>query len=418
MKDDQENTTSLPPPLQEIVLRPVRPVASAAGRSLVQDGQVSDTDGEIIPYEEAGTKTGSSPPLLFLLSFVLPMLAGFIYLFFVASDQYVSEARFIVRSVTTGTGDTAAALLASQGLARAGDEAYIVGDYVTSRDLLAKLVQQNDLKTIIARNEADIFNRYPRFWERDNNEELFAYFKRMVSAEVDPVTGISTVKVTAFRREDAQAIAQALLTNAEGLVNVLNRRAQENELSYADSMVLQAGSKLQAAETRLADYRNSNGIVDPETETSAAMKTITSLSTELSKAQINLSLQLALTPNSPAVSKLRESIRALTGEIDNQKQLMAGGTTSIAAKMAKFEQFTLERDIAARALASAEANRDRARQDAQKQHLYLQRIVEPNAPDQAAFPQRFLLLGACFLVFGAIFVSLRSLRKMIEEHAV
>ena len=115
---------------------------------------------------------------------------------------------------------------------------------------------------------------------------------------------------------------------------------------------------------------------------------------------------------------MRESIRALTGEIDNQKQLMAGGTTSIAAKMAKFEQFTLERDIAARALASAEANRDRARQDAQKQHLYLQRIVEPNAPDQAAFPQRFLLLGACFLVFGAIFVSLRSLRKMIEEHAV
>ena len=78
----------------------------------------------------------------------------------------------------------------------------------------------------------------------------------------------------------------------------------------------------------------------------------------------------------------------------------------------------IDTPTASEAFASAEANRDRARQDAQKQHLYLQRIVEPNAPDQAAFPQRFLLLGACFLVFGAIFVSLRSLRKMIEEHAV
>ena len=97
---------------------------------------------------------------LFLLV-LLPTIATGVYLYGFASDQYVSEAKFVVRGPTQAASAGISGLLQSAGMSRTEDDTYAVQDYILSRDALAELVQQQDLKAVYARPEADRLSRFP-----------------------------------------------------------------------------------------------------------------------------------------------------------------------------------------------------------------------------------------------------------------
>ena len=167
---------------------------------------------------------------------VLPMAIASIYFFFIASDQFTSEARFIVRSTSGANSGGLTSLMQGQKLSRAADETYAVNEYMVSRDAVDALVKDANLRGVLSRDEADIFNRFPNFYERDNKEMLFKHFLRFVKVDVDEDSGISTLYVRAFRPDDAQALASALLRNGEVLVNKLNERAHIDALNYAKQL--------------------------------------------------------------------------------------------------------------------------------------------------------------------------------------
>ena len=73
----------------------------------------------------------------------------------------------------------------------------------------------------------------------------------------------------------------------------------------------------------------------------------------------------------------------------------------------------LQREFANRMLGAAEGELVRARAEASRQLLYLERIVQPNLPDDATLPKRLrkvitfliinvLLLGLAWLVFSGV----------------
>src|SRR6202047_169245 len=84
----------------------------------------------------------------------LPTLVAGVYYFAIASDLYLSEAKFIVRSPKQVQTNTIGALLQSTGLAtRATDDTELLQDFIMSRDVVRKLEQQNDLRAIFGRPE-------------------------------------------------------------------------------------------------------------------------------------------------------------------------------------------------------------------------------------------------------------------------
>ncbi|MNY72224.1 hypothetical protein D3C86_2107300 [compost metagenome] len=66
-------------------------------------------------------------------------------------------------------------------------------------------------------------------------------------------------------------------------------------------------------------------------------------------------------------------------------------------------------------VASATTSLNAATLDARRQHLYLDRVVEPNLPDEAEEPRRFRVLMAVFasllLAYGAGWLILAGLRE-------
>src|SRR5262250_2033334 len=64
----------------------------------------------------------------------LPTLIAGVYYFAIASDLYLSEAKFIVRSPKQVQTSSIGALLQSTGLGRAADDTAAVQDFIMSRD--------------------------------------------------------------------------------------------------------------------------------------------------------------------------------------------------------------------------------------------------------------------------------------------
>ena len=88
--------------------------------------------------------------------------------------------------------------------------------------------------------------------------------------------------------------------------------------------------------------------------------------------------------------------------------------------MGDYEYLTLEQTFAARMLESANTSLELARVSADKQQFYLQRVVEPNAPDMARYPRRlasiFVVLGVALCLFFIGWMLLAGVIEHSPEH--
>lgn len=354
---------------------------------------------------------------LFLVTVILPIFAASVYLFAVAAPRFTSTASFIVRSAVQHSGDPLSTLSEDSASTIARDETNAIAAYLTSRDVVQQLSSNNGLRRILDRPNRDFLFRFPTFWLPDNNEYLFKRFQWMVDAEVDPITGISTIEVNAFSADDARAVVVAMLGYAETLVNAMNERAYKDGLTTADRFVDEAKKQLDSTEAALQAFRNASGSVDPAIVAQSKLNVIEGLSTELAKVEATIAQQSAIAPSSPMLAGLRAQADSYRNEIDKRRLEIAGSAGSEAVKLEQYEKLVLERDLAAKALAAAAAQRDQARQDTERQHLYIQLISRPNlSNDYARYPRTGLILLALVAVCLGIFQLLRLLGGLTAEH--
>ena len=203
-------------------------------------------------------------PIAFFLVVVLPTALTALYYLLIASPIYVSEARFVVRSPQRPQVSGIGVALQSVGLSAATSESFAVHEYITSRDSLRDLQRTVNVAAVIGPKDADVIARYPAFGESKSEEGLYKGFQRFVTVGYDSSTGISTLRVEAFKAADAHRLASGLLTGGENLINRLNERAQNDALSAAARAETEARTKLANIQEQLAQYRNSQGFIDPE----------------------------------------------------------------------------------------------------------------------------------------------------------
>ena len=401
-----EEKVKRPPPLMdEIELTPI------------------DLKGAFVPYNDEPTQAPRTKPFWrrwydFPVVVVLPIVVASLYLFLIASDRYVSETKFVVRSSEGSALAGVASLVETQGLSRANDETYVVNEYLRSRDMVRLLADHNALRDIISRPEADLFTRFPNFYSRDDFEHLYKHFRNVVTVNLDEAAGISTLQTIAYRPEDAKALAVAVMAYAEALINTLNDRAHDDDMRYAQMIVDKARDKTAEVEVRLTQFRNANGTVDPAQESLAAFDMIGRMSEDLAKLEASLGRQTALTPSSPGIESQQQRIRSYEDEIAKLRSRVVGTSTSTAAALSGYESLVLERELAAKSLEAAVLNFERARQEAQQKHLYIETVAQPSLSDVAEYPRRFLDLSIVAAVAIGVWLILRSLRISASEHGV
>ena len=348
----------------------------------------------------------------FLLFVVLPTLLATVYYGLIASDVYVSQSRFVIKapgqkSMPTGT---LANLIQTSGFGGGEQETKEVLDYIRSRNALADLQRQMNVRALYEESGADFLSRFPRPFRERSFEGLFKYYQTMVSASPDSESGVAVVEARAFRPEDAQNINARLLLLSEQLVNRLNQRAERRAVAEAEARVMHAESRVRKARVALSGFRNRQEIIDPAKQATGVLEISNKLVTEHATLQAQLELIERVAPANPSIPALRARISALGSEIAAQNARVVGTPTGIASKVGGYENLLAEQEFAQQTLTAAGTMLEQARAEALKQQYYLERVVDPNLPDSAQLPNRLknilVVLGAslCLYLIGWMLV--------------
>lgn len=351
---------------------------------------------------------------LFVLTVVLPTLAAIVYFGFIAADVFISESRFVVRSPERQSASPLGVLLKGSGFTRSQDDSYTVQDFILSRDALRALDEKLDLRA--AFGKGDVLSRFPGLDLDSSFENMYLYYQKRVEVELDPVSSIAIVMVRAFSAEEAQKINQHLLEMGEELVNQLNERGRQDLIRFASSEVAEAEKKAKLAALTLANYRNEKGVIDPEKQSAIPLQQIAKLQDELISTKSQLAQLQLLTEDNPQIPVLKQRIQMLETEIQLESDRVAGGGRSLASKAVEFQRLALDKEFADKQLASALASLEQARNEAQRQQLYLERIAQPSLPDVAMEPRRFRAMFSVAVLGLIAWGVLSMLIAGIREH--
>lgn len=355
---------------------------------------------------------------LFFGTVVLPTLLASIYYGWIASDIYISESRFIVRSPQQQT-SVLGEMLKGSGFSRAQDDSYTVQDFILSRDALKGLDEEFHIKKIYSSASIDALSRFAGFSPDDSMEEFYRYYgKRIVDLQLDSGSSIATLVTRAFSAEDAYRINQRLLEMSEKLINQLNERAQQDMIRFSLREVEEAEAKAKEAALNLAEYRNQKGVLDPEKESVIPQQEIAKLEDELIATKTEISQLETLAVHTPQLPTLRQRVKLLEREIRKVTTSIAGGTGehSLASKASEYKRLALEKEFTDKMLASALSGLEQTRNEAQRKQLYLERIVQPSKPDMAMEPRRLRTILAVFVLGLMAWGILTMLVAGIKEH--
>jgi capsular polysaccharide transport system permease protein len=332
------------------------------------------------------------------LIIVLPTLITSAYYFLIAADQYASEAQFIIRGAgSTSAGSFFGQLLSSSSIIgqTSQEDLLTIGNYMQSHDALKALQEKIDLATLFRRPEADWFARLK---SNATAEDFLDYYKGRVTVDFDALTGIATMRVRAFRPEDAEQIAQTLLALGEAKVNSFSDRQREDTLKVARTEVDRAEQRVFAARDQMTQFRDREKTIDPGKSSAIVMELIGKLEGQLAQTRAEITEASAyLKPDNAKLISLRNKADAVQSQIVAEKKRLTGDNTALAPVVSAYERLMLEREFSDKGYASAMLSQETARTEAMKQHYYLVRVVEPNLPEKALYPKRVLTVSTLFV---------------------
>jgi capsular polysaccharide transport system permease protein len=332
---------------------------------------------------------------LVLLLVILPMGLTTAYFTVIAQDRYMSEAKYVVRQ--PGMANRLGAQVISTEEApktASGEDSYAVRDFILSRDAMGLVIADAGLKTMLRNAGADWLWGFPSPFNGDSDEGLYKLYGRLVSADFESSTGMTTLHTQGFTPEAAQRIAVVLMKGAEGLLNRLNARAQRDAVVIANDEVERTRAIARGTEVKLTAFRTEIGMADPLLMARTVLETIAMLKLQLVETAAQLDIVLQAAPNSPNVAPTRARLRALQAQLVIEQASLGNGGAAFAPKIEIYERLLLQREFAEKTYLAALGAQRVADFEARKQQSYIEPVVAAGRPDHAMYPLRLLWLSA------------------------
>src|ERR1700730_9999353 len=253
-------------------------LATKAGNSL----QKPSSSGTAVAEAATAPKARSSWLWRSFIVLVLaPLVTSSIYYGFLASDLFGSEMRFAVRGATEmlpGSDVLAASGLGVLTSLNSSQDVYIVADYIDSRSMVDDLSKEIDLGAIYSKPEIDW---WARFFRSGAAEDLLRYWRALIQTSVEAASGIVTVTVKTFSREDSVRVATAIRARCDIVANQLLNRVRHDAIERAQAEVKTAMAQLSARQASLEQFRNARMQIDPLALARSLGETITTLLRDL-----------------------------------------------------------------------------------------------------------------------------------------
>ncbi|MCF6190759.1 MAG: hypothetical protein L3J51_09785 [Cocleimonas sp.] len=356
---------------------------------------------------------------MFWLFFVIPMALGVTYYTMFASDQYETLAHFTIEKNGQGQSDPLGALTGLPGNVSSTRDALIIKDFIESNEVIARTKEDFDLRKIYSRNDKDWLSRLE---EDASLEEVAEYWQDKVQVEFDAASGIISLTVLAFEREEAVTVIKAILRESEELVNKLSEKSRQDSLVFAKKELKNAETNLKKARQNVRVFRDKEQALSPEKHAESKLNLVESLEAERAKAESTLqSLKLSFPDISPKVIEAKNIVIALKQQIVKERSrssyITGKNSKTMSMIISKHEELLTEQGFAEKSYESALLNLEKARIDATKKQRYLSVIVNPTLPDEPAKPNQpndfIVLFLACLLLWGILSLIVASIKDHV-----
>jgi capsular polysaccharide transport system permease protein len=356
--------------------------------------------------QDALAAAGSGGRLIWKSFAVLVLAPTFLFWSYAAfwqSERFVAEARITVRAAQEQRGalTDAFSLIGklSGGAKSTFQDSYIVLNYIKSRAVVLDIGGRDYLEEKFSGGGIDYFSRLKR---GVNVEELWKFWTSHVAASVDTVSGILTLRVDAFQPRDAVLLADDIVRLSEALVNKITLRNRGDALGRAELEVSLSGQKLADARENLLQFRNQNVIIDPGSRAASLGEMIGKLTLERIDIENALTtFSSTLSSDAPSQRLQRTRLAVIDQQIVELKKKLTDSHSgdAVSAQIAAYERLKLDQQFAEKLYTIAQASYQKARQELEKQQLYLVLAVRPTLPETAFYPK---VTADTLLLFGAL----------------
>lgn len=357
--------------------------------------------------------------LLFFAIVVIPTVLALIYYGLWASDRYVSQSLMTVRSAEAQIASAFGGLLGSLGANPGAIDGYVVQEYVQSRELVTKLQDQLDLRSLYGVPEADAVSRLP---EDASMDDLYDYYLDRIEVYFDSTANVVHLEVQAYRPEDAKKIAAAIVRLSDDMVNRISQESRQDAVKFARDEVSLAEDRLRENRLVLYRFREEHGELDPVSAAASIGGIVAGLEAELSRYKTELaSLRSYMREDAPQIAGVKARIAAIEQQMRSERGRLTSTDDNPALTysdlLAEYERLLIEEEFAKSAYTSAISALEIARADANRKQAYLVAFVEPSLPADPSKPERLLIIVS-FLLGGLLAYGLLMLiGAAIREHA-
>ncbi|MBO0662154.1 hypothetical protein LQ948_07325 [Jiella sp. MQZ9-1] len=359
--------------------------------------------------------------MIFLVIAVIPITWSILYYGLIASNRYLSESRFLVRSAKTQNVSGLSSILQTFGISNASDDSYAVQSYILSRDALHDLMKTLPMETFLNREGVDPISTCYKPWSSHDFETLYQCYLDRVDATREETTGISVLAVQLYRPEDSKLVADRLLELGEQLANRMNKRAENDAVASAKAFLQQAEARVVEANQNLTAFRNQQNFLDVKGQATPAATVMTALASEIAKTRAEIDQQTRLSPSGPRIESLKTKVKVLEDQMKIEQSKLTGGKDALSNQISGYEDLMLRKTIADQTLEIASKAIDQARLDAKRQRIYIETIVKPNLADDSTRPKRLRMIVSVIVVslmlFAVVWMVVVGGREHLNHNA-
>lgn len=357
--------------------------------------------------------------ITFVVIFLVPSLSALAYWGFIATPQYVAEARFTVQGGEPVQLDAFSVMTGLPSMTAVQDT-QVVTNYIESPSIVRRLQEQLDLRALYGRDDID-------WWARFNKsapfDKLADYWKTRTDVSIQLPGGIVTFTTRAFSAEDALNIANAVLASAEALVNELNRRMLEDNVGAYRMELERAAVRLSKARAAFEAARNNAGILDPIQAATSMSTLLTTLRGDLLALQQEYDSQLkTISRDAPQMKNMATRIKVMIEQIQQLEARMtnqlavAGSEAALSGSMTKFSELEVEQRIAEQHYVSVASSLELAKVMGERNLVYLKSFLRPALPQDARYPRRALNIFIVFVASFTLWATLCGFISLARNH--
>ncbi|MCK3780797.1 capsule biosynthesis protein [Ensifer sesbaniae] len=340
---------------------------------------------------------------------IAPITFATIYYGLLASDQYQSEARFVVRTSTPAIGKDQLGKVTGLPSAKILQDTQIVTNFIHSRAILEVLEKQTDLRAKFTREDADFLARLNA---KATYEDFLNYWDRMVATSISPSSGIITVTVRAFSPTDARDILTGVVDASERTINELSDRIWKDVTVTARANLDRSTAKLHELRERMAAHQNETGVLTVEGSSAILSTLITTLQKEKIDLEQSYAVKLeSVSKNSPQMRILAREIESKKAQIDGLKRQIAGQGEGSQGNLAEvstdLSALQFEKQLAEQQFSASVRTFEQVQFISKQKLMYLDSFLSPSLPDEALYPRRGLWIA--ITVLASIFVWASSI---------